>query len=60
MPSIGKNPILYEPAPEIFIIRANNNEGIDKMLPEEKNIFFKKYYFLRTVGRYNIYSEIIF
>ena len=60
VPSIGKNPILYEPAPEIFIIRANNNEGIDKMLPEEKNIFFKKYYFLRTVGRYNIYSEIIF
>ena len=57
VPFIGSNPMLYEPSPEIFIIRANSR-GIDKMSPEERKIFFEKYNFLETVGRYDIFIKI--
>lgn len=56
VPFIGKNPIFYDPAPEVFIIRASEEES--GMSVEEKNIFAGKYQFLKTVGRYNIYSRL--
>ncbi len=56
VPFIGKNPMLYEPAPEIFILRSG--EEITHFAAGEKEILDNSYKSLRTIGHYTIYRRI--
>ncbi len=54
VPFIGKNPILYDPAPAIVIVRSGEDPA--HFLPGEEAILKTKYQLLRTVGAYHIYN----
>lgn len=56
VPFIGKNPISYDPAPEIFILRSNEIET--HFLPGESDILNSNYRLIRAVGAYGIYRKI--
>ncbi len=55
VPPLGEHPALYAQPPDIFIIKLEEDEAT--MSPEEYSIFKRNYRFLKTVGRYAIYTR---
>lgn len=56
LPFIGRNPISYDPPPEILILRSG--EEATYFGVREKEILEKNYQFSQTVGHYEIYKQI--